>query len=91
MTTANAGQQDIERQEEQPAQYATLGERMAAVEGQQRLLIEVVQDNGRRIDNNYLALDAKIDRLYRLLTTAFISLGAISLAALIALIVQLIT
>ncbi len=83
MTTTNAEQQETERQEEPPAQYGTLPERMAALEATQRLLIEVVRENGRRSDENYRALDAKIDRLTYLL------LGAAVMAA-AAVIVQLI-
>ena len=105
MTTTNTEQQDTEQQE-QPEQYgSTVGERIAAMEAQQRLLIEIVRENGRRSDSNYQALDAKIDskvdsayqaldakidRLYRLLLTASISIISIGLAALVAFIVQLI-
>ena len=57
MVTTNEEQQ-VESVEER-----TIGERMAAVEAQQELLIEVVRENGRRSDENYRALDAKIDAL----------------------------
>lgn len=40
-----------------------IGERMAAVEAQQELLIDVVRENGRRSEESYKALNAKIDRL----------------------------
>lgn len=52
-----------EEQQVQAADERTIGERMAAVEAQQELLIEVVRENGRRSDENYRALDAKIDAL----------------------------
>ena len=52
-----------EEQQAQSAEERTIGERMAAVEAQQELLIEVVRENGRRSDENYRALDAKIDTL----------------------------
>ena len=50
---------DTERQEERT--YETTPERIAAMEATQRLLIEVVRENGRRADENYKALDAKIE------------------------------
>jgi predicted phage gp36 major capsid-like protein len=60
LTTANIEPQSEERQD--PAQqFRTLPERMAALEAQQRLLIEVVRENGRRSDENYRALDAKAE------------------------------
>jgi predicted phage gp36 major capsid-like protein len=66
LTTANIEPQSEERQD--PAQqFRTLPERMAALEAQQRLLIEVVRENGRRSDENYRALDAKVDENYRAL------------------------
>lgn len=52
-----------EEQQVQTVEGKTLGERMAAVEAQQELLIKVVVENGQRSDENYRALDAKIDRL----------------------------
>lgn len=52
-----------EEQQIQAVEERTIGERMAAVEAQQELLIEVVRENGRRSDDNYRALDAKIDTL----------------------------
>ena len=52
-----------EEQQVQAVEGRTIGERMAAVEAQQELLIEVVRENGRRGDENYRALDAKIDAL----------------------------
>ncbi len=52
-----------EEQQVQAVEGRTIGERMAAVEAQQELLIEVVRENGRRSDENYRALDAKIDAL----------------------------
>ncbi|MYE54370.1 MAG: hypothetical protein F4X34_04135 [Chloroflexi bacterium] len=52
-----------EEQQVQAVEERTIGERMAAVEAQQELLIEVVRENGRRSDENYRALDAKIDAL----------------------------
>ena len=78
---------DTERQEEQT--YETVPERIAAMEATQQLLIEVVRENGRRADENYKALDAKIDSLMRLLLIAAFSLGGIMLAALITLIVAI--
>jgi hypothetical protein len=66
LTTANIEPQSEERQD--PAQqFRTLPERMAALEAQQRLLIEVVRENGRRSDENYRALDAKADANYKAL------------------------
>ena len=56
---------DTERQEERT--YETLPERTAAKEATQRLLIEVVRENGRRADENYRALDAKTDNSYKAL------------------------
>ena len=50
-----------EEQQVEAVEARTVGERMAAVEAQQELLIEVVRENGRRSDENYRALDAKID------------------------------
>ena len=52
-----------EEQQAQSAEERTIGERMAAVDAQQELLIEVVRENGRRSDENYRALDAKIGAL----------------------------
>lgn len=52
-----------EEQQVEAAEERTIGERMAAVEAQQELLIEVVRENGRRSDENYRALDAKIGAL----------------------------
>ena len=52
-----------EEQQVQAAEERTIGERMAAVEAQQELLIEVVRENGRRSDENYRALDTKISAL----------------------------
>lgn len=52
-----------EEQQVQAVEERTIGERMAAVEAQQELLIEVVRENGLRSDENYRALDAKIDAL----------------------------
>ena len=77
MTTTNAEQQTVEQQE-QSAQYGTMGERMVALEAQQRLLIDVVRENGRRSDGNYQALDAKIGRItYLLLGVAATSVAAV--------------
>ena len=70
MVTTNEGQQ-IEAVGER-----TIGERMAAVEAQQELLIEVVRENGRRSDENYRALDAKIGALDTKFDTKIDSLDA---------------
>ena len=48
-----------EEQRAQAVEARAIGERMAAVEAQQKLLIEVVRENGRRCDENYLAIVAK--------------------------------
>ena len=50
-----------EEQQVQAVEGRTIGERMAAVEGKQDILLEVVHENGRRSDENYRALDAKFD------------------------------
>ena len=50
-----------EEQQVQTAENRTIGERMAAVEGKQDVLLDVLHENGRRSDDNYRALDAKID------------------------------
>ena len=60
-----------EEQQAQSAEERTIGERMAAVEAQQELLIEVVRENGRRSDENYRALDTKIDSKIDALDTKF--------------------
>ena len=54
-------------QQEQPAPYPTVGERLAALEVQQRLLIDDIRENRRRSDDNYRTLDSKVDRLTYLL------------------------
>jgi predicted phage gp36 major capsid-like protein len=93
LTTANIEPQSEERQD--PAQqFRTLPERMAALEAQQRLLIEVVRENGRRSDENYRALDAKADENYRSLDAkidrlTYLLLGLAATAA-AAFVVQLI-
>ena len=56
---------DTELQEDRT--YETTPERIAAMEATQRLLIEVVRENGRRSDENYRTLDAKIDSNYKAL------------------------
>ncbi|MDE2688534.1 MAG: hypothetical protein OXI16_13705 [Chloroflexota bacterium] len=50
-----------EEQQVQAAEDRTIGERMAAVEGKMDVLLDVVHENGRRSDQNYRALDAKLD------------------------------
>ena len=52
-----------EEQQVQAVEERTIGERMAAVEAEQKILVEVVRENGRRSDENYRALDAKIGAL----------------------------
>ena len=56
---------DTERQEQQT--YETVPERIAAMEATQRLLIDVVRENGRRSDENYRTLDSKMDENYKAL------------------------
>ena len=65
-----------EEQQIEGAEVRRIGERMAAVEAQQELLIEVVRENGRRSDENYRALDAKIGALDTKFDTKIDSLDA---------------
>ncbi len=66
MATANREPQEEERRD--PAQqFRTLPERMAGLEAQQSLLVEITRENGRRSDENYRVLDAKIDSNYKAL------------------------
>ena len=50
-----------EEQQVRTAEERSVGERIAAVEGKQDVLLDVVHENGRRSDQNYRALDAKFD------------------------------
>ena len=57
---------DTERQEQQTT-YETVSERIAAMDATQRMLVTLVHENGRRSDENYRMLDAKIDSNYQAL------------------------
>ena len=50
-----------EEQQVQAVEERAIGERIAVVEGKQDILLDVVHENGRRSDQNYRALDAKVD------------------------------
>ncbi|MXY46111.1 MAG: hypothetical protein F4Y44_03815 [Chloroflexi bacterium] len=56
---------ETERQEEQT--YDTVAERTVAIDATQRMLVRLVHENGRRADENYRMLDAKIDGSYKAL------------------------
>lgn len=64
MTAAYLEKQGTE-QEERSQEYDNISERMAGVEGQRRVLVGVVRDNGRRSDALHQAIDAKIDGNYK--------------------------
>ena len=80
MVTTDEGQQV------QAVEGRTIGERMAAVEGKQDVLLDVLHENGRRSDENYRALDAKFDAKIDRLMYFMLGIGG---AVLVGIVMQL--
>ena len=79
-----------EEQRVETVEERTIGERMAAVEAQQELIIEVVRENGRRSDENYRALDAKFDAKIDRLMYFMLGIGGAVLVGIIVGIVSIV-
>ena len=79
-----------EEQRVETVEERTIGERMAAVEAQQELIIEVVRENGRRSDENYRALDAKFDAKLDRLMYFMLGIGGAGLVGIIVGIVSIV-
>ena len=80
-----------EEQQVEAVEGRTIGERMAAVESQQELLIEVVRENGRRSDENYRVLDAKIDALNSKIDRVMYFLLGVGGAVVVGIVIQLVS